>query len=73
MATCRTSFTQCANTTVPLLSLADVACTAQGICNLCDYPAAVFPVTKVDPAVDVKAEPHEFSSDFDKINYERCA
>ncbi|BGO99069.1 hypothetical protein JCM10021v2_002737 [Rhodotorula toruloides] len=42
-----------------------------GICNLCDYPAAVFPVTKVDPAVDVKAEPYEFASDFDKINYER--
>ncbi|BGP28439.1 hypothetical protein JCM10296v2_000171 [Rhodotorula toruloides] len=37
-----------------------------GICNLCDYPAAVFPVTKVDPAVDVKAEPYDFASDFDK-------
>ncbi|BGO88561.1 hypothetical protein NBRC10512_004647 [Rhodotorula toruloides] len=42
-----------------------------GICNLCDYPAAVFPVTKVDPAVDIKAEPYDFASDFDKINYER--
>ncbi|GAA5849094.1 hypothetical protein JCM9279_005789 [Rhodotorula babjevae] len=42
-----------------------------GICNLCDYPSAVFPVTAVDPTVDVKAEPHELASQFDKHNYER--
>jgi len=44
---------------------------AQAVCNLCDYPSAAFPVTVVDPAVDVKAEPHAFASPFDKLNYER--
>ncbi|GAA6055527.1 hypothetical protein JCM3770_006769 [Rhodotorula araucariae] len=42
-----------------------------GICNICDYPSAVFPVTTVDPRVDVKGEPYKFSTEFDKINYER--
>lgn len=42
-----------------------------GICNLCDWPAAVFPVTKVDPAVDKPVERTDFLSDFDRLNYER--
>ncbi|TNY17609.1 general amidase [Rhodotorula diobovata] len=42
-----------------------------GLCNICDYPSAVFPVTAVDPALDVKGEPHAFASAFDKLNYER--
>ncbi|GAA5948869.1 hypothetical protein JCM3775_003646 [Rhodotorula graminis] len=42
-----------------------------GLCNICDYPSAVFPVTLVDPALDLKADPHEFATPFDKLNYER--
>ncbi|GAA5873093.1 hypothetical protein JCM3774_000339 [Rhodotorula dairenensis] len=47
-----------------------------GLCNLCDWPTGVFPVTRVDPAIDqVAAAPEfertEFLSEFDRINYER--
>ncbi|CEQ39867.1 SPOSA6832_01438 [Sporobolomyces salmonicolor] len=42
-----------------------------GLGNINDYPTSVFPVTKVDPAVDVQAAPHEFRHPFDKENYER--
>ena len=42
-----------------------------GLCNLCDWPTAVFPVTKVDPALDTVAKRTEFLSEFDRINYER--
>ncbi|TNY17608.1 general amidase [Rhodotorula diobovata] len=41
------------------------------VCNICDYPSASFPVTAVDPALDVKGEPHDFASSFDRLNYER--
>ncbi|GAA6005997.1 hypothetical protein JCM10207_007301 [Rhodosporidiobolus poonsookiae] len=41
-----------------------------GLSNICDYPTAVFPVTTVNPALDVKAPAHNFASDFDKHNYE---
>ncbi|KAF7309527.1 Amidase domain-containing protein [Mycena indigotica] len=43
-----------------------------GFCNLCDYSAAVFPVTTVDPAIDVKLPAHEFRSVNDQTNYENC-
>ncbi|KAI5480273.1 Amidase domain-containing protein [Pseudohyphozyma bogoriensis] len=39
-------------------------------CNLADYSASVFPVTKVDPAVDVKLPAHEFRAPADKMIYE---
>ena len=43
-----------------------------GLCNLCDWPTAVFPVTKVDPALDtVTSKRTEFLYEFDRINYER--
>mgnify|MGYP003874545527 CR=1 FL=1 len=57
-------FTHCARADAPRTVF-------QGLCNICDYPSAVFPVTAVDPALDVKGEPHAFASAFDKLNYER--
>ncbi|GAA6007544.1 uncharacterized protein JCM10292_003921 [Rhodotorula paludigena] len=42
-----------------------------GLCNICDYPASVFPVTTVDAELDKKAAPYDFASDFDRLNYER--
>ncbi|KZT66402.1 amidase [Daedalea quercina L-15889] len=38
--------------------------------NALDYAAAVFPVTKVDAAVDTKPAPHAFHSSIDKTYYE---
>ena len=43
-----------------------------GLGNLCDLSAAVFPVTKVDPAVDVQALPHAFHSELDERIYNLC-
>jgi hypothetical protein len=40
--------------------------------NTLDYPAAVFPVTTVDSALDGKEPPHSFYDDFDKTVYEMC-
>jgi len=40
------------------------------IWNVVDYPAVVFPVTTVDPAVDVKKPPHKFLSEIDRQVYE---
>jgi amidase len=42
------------------------------IWNGLDYPAAVFPVTTVDPVVDVKKPPHKFMTETDKQVYELC-
>jgi len=39
------------------------------IWNCLDYPALVFPVTKVDPMLDAKQPAHEFLSEEDKKNY----
>ena len=36
------------------------------IWNLLDYPAAVFPVTKVDPEVDAEPAGHEARNEFDE-------
>lgn len=44
-----------------------------GLCNICDYPTSVFPVTTVDAELDKKAAPYDFASDFDRLNYERCS
>ncbi|KAL8280129.1 hypothetical protein RQP46_007459 [Phenoliferia psychrophenolica] len=41
-----------------------------GMCNMADYPTSVFPVTAVNPSIDVKVAAHEFRSDFDKIVYD---
>jgi amidase len=41
--------------------------------NSLDYSAAVFPVSTVDPAVDVKKPAHVFLSEADKWAYELCA
>ncbi|KAG2159900.1 general amidase [Suillus bovinus] len=38
--------------------------------NALDYPAAIFPVTTVDPTLDGKKPPHSFYDDFDKDIYE---
>ncbi|KAK4701042.1 amidase, partial [Phenoliferia sp. Uapishka_3] len=39
-------------------------------CNLADYSASVFPVTQVDPKIDLKLPAHEFRSATDKSIYE---
>ncbi|KAL6310386.1 general amidase [Sparassis latifolia] len=38
--------------------------------NTLDYPACIFPVTKVDHVLDVKKPAHEFLSEEDQRNYE---
>ena len=43
-----------------------------GLGNLCDLSAAVFPVTKVDPAIDVQAPAHKFHSALDERIYNLC-
>lgn len=40
--------------------------------NALDYAATVFPVTKVDAAIDVKAAPHAFHNSIDKTYYDMC-
>jgi len=40
------------------------------IWNTLDYPAVIIPVSKVDPALDLKKPAHEFLSDADRANYE---
>lgn len=60
---------------LPKFPLTALLVRSQGVCNLNDWPTAVFPVTRVDPSVDKQQPAHTFHSDypFDKINYERCA
>lgn len=41
--------------------------------NALDYTCCVFPVSKVDPAIDVRRPAHDFYNEFDKTNYEFCA
>ncbi|EJD42742.1 general amidase [Auricularia subglabra TFB-10046 SS5] len=38
--------------------------------NVLDYPAAVIPITRVDPVLDAPAEKHEFRHVEDKVVYE---
>ncbi|KAH7883625.1 general amidase [Phlebopus sp. FC_14] len=38
--------------------------------NALDYTASIFPVTSVDPVLDVKQAPHSFIDDFDKWLYD---
>ena len=40
--------------------------------NLNDFATAVVPVTRVDPALDAKAPPHDFHGDADKLVYDLC-
>jgi amidase len=40
--------------------------------NVLDYPGYVFPVTTVDPVLDIAKPAHEFLSDVDKTVYELC-
>lgn len=40
--------------------------------NALDYSATIFPVTTVDPTLDVKNPPHKFYDDLDKRIYEMC-
>jgi Asp-tRNA(Asn)/Glu-tRNA(Gln) amidotransferase A subunit family amidase len=40
--------------------------------NLLDYPALVFPVSKVDPDVDLREEGYEPMNEQDAYNYELC-
>lgn len=42
------------------------------IWNGLDYPAMVFPVTKVDETLDPKPAPRTFLSEADRLNYETC-
>ena len=37
-----------------------------------DLPSLAFPVTTVDPVLDVPKPPHDFLSDIDKVIYELC-
>ena len=41
--------------------------------NSLDYACCVFPVSKVDPSIDVQRPAHNFYNEFDKTNYEFCA
>ena len=43
-----------------------------GYSNLTDYAASVFPVTKVDPKVDVKEAAWDFRGKNDRMVYESC-
>ncbi len=43
-----------------------------GLANLCDYAAAVVPVTVVDQELDERPPPHEFMSDTDELIYNSC-
>jgi len=38
-----------------------------------DYTAAVFPISNIDPTIDVKKLAHVFLSEADKFNYDLCA
>lgn len=40
--------------------------------NLLDYPALIFPVTKVDPAIDVREEGYKPRNEKDDFNYNLC-
>ena len=40
--------------------------------NLLDYPALVFPVTKVDPTIDTAEEGYTPRNEKDRFNYELC-
>jgi amidase len=40
--------------------------------NALDYPAAIFPVTTVNPNLDAKKPRQSFYDDFDKDVYEMC-
>ena len=40
--------------------------------NVLDYPACVFPVTRVNPVLDVQRPRQEFLNDKDKANYDFC-
>lgn len=40
--------------------------------NLLDYPALVFPVSKVDPQIDVIVEGYEPMNDVDRENWDLC-
>jgi Asp-tRNA(Asn)/Glu-tRNA(Gln) amidotransferase A subunit family amidase len=40
--------------------------------NLLDYPAAVFPVSAIDPETDVKVEGYEPRNEEDRYNWELC-
>lgn len=46
--------------------------TYTAVWNALDYPACVFPVTRVDPVLDAPRPPHDFIDDRDKENYEYC-
>ena len=40
--------------------------------NLLDYPALVFPVTTVDPALDVRDDEYSPTNDQDQFNHDLC-
>jgi amidase len=42
------------------------------LCNVLDYPSSVFPVTHVDPELDVPAEPHQFYNYEDEAVFKMC-
>lgn len=47
-------------------------CNYTTVWNVLDCPGLVFPVTTVDPVLDLAKPPHEFLSDNDKLIYELC-
>lgn len=40
--------------------------------NALDYTASIFPVTTVDPAIDIKQPRENFIDAFDRAIYEMC-
>jgi hypothetical protein len=42
------------------------------LANLCDYAAAVVPVTVVDQELDKRPPPHAFMSETDEMIYNNC-
>jgi amidase len=40
--------------------------------NALDYPAAILPVSTVNPELDTKRPPHQFLSPDDEKNYNFC-
>lgn len=47
-------------------------CSYTEFCNFLDLTACVFPVTKVDKALDVRAPPHAFHNHEDEAVYKLC-
>ena len=59
--------------TISLLTFPTKIVGYTAVWNVLDYPACVFPVTKVDPVLDRPKPAKEFLSEADQQTYELCA